>query len=77
MLVGLSGQGRLTETCCPVINFFTSSDHALAYQSAHALVGVVLTLSDAVEAGALVFGDLLRSQSVRPDADGEDPARRP
>ncbi|GGO85469.1 hypothetical protein GCM10011584_05510 [Nocardioides phosphati] len=68
VFVGSSGQGRLTETCCPVINFFTSSDHALAYQSAHALDGFVLALSDAVEAGALVFGDLLRNQSARPDA---------
>lgn len=68
VFVGSSGQRRLTETCCPVINFFTSSDHALAYQSAHALDGFVLALSDAVEAGALVFGDLLRSQSARPDA---------
>lgn len=70
VFVGSSGQGRLTETCCPVINFFTSSDHALAYQSAHALDGFVLALSDAVEAGALIFGDLLRSQSARPDARG-------
>jgi len=51
-----------------VINFYTCSDHALAYKTAHALDGVVLALSDAVEAGAIVFGDLLRSQSARPDA---------
>lgn len=68
VFVGSSGQGRLTETCCPVINFFTSSGHAYAYQSEHALDGFVLALSDALEAGALVFGDLLRSQSARPDA---------
>lgn len=68
VFVGSSGLGRLTETCCPVINFFTSSDHALAYQRAHTLDGVVLTLSQAVEAGGLVFGDFLRSQSTRPDA---------
>lgn len=59
VFVGSSGQGRLTETCCPVINFFTSSDHAHAHQSTHALDGLVLALSDAVEAGALIFGDLL------------------
>jgi hypothetical protein len=53
-----------------VINFLTSSDHALAYQSAHALEGVVLALSDGVEAGALVFGDLLRTELARPDAPG-------
>jgi len=59
VFVGSSGQGRLTETCCPVINFFTASDHARAYQRTHTLDGVVLTLSDAIQAGTLVFGDLL------------------
>lgn len=59
VFVGSSGQGRLTETCCPVINFFTTGDHARAYQRTHALDGVVLTLSDAIQAGTLVFGDLL------------------
>lgn len=60
VFVGSSGQGRLTETCCPVINFFASGDHARAHQRTHALVGVVLTMADAVEAGALVFGGLLQ-----------------
>ena len=59
VFVGSSGQGRLTETCCPVINFFATSEHARAYQHTHALDGVVLTLSDAIQAGTLVFGDLL------------------
>ncbi len=59
VFVGSSGQGRLTETCCPVINFFTTSEHARAYQHTHALDGVVVTMSDAIEAGTLVFGDLL------------------
>lgn len=59
VFVGSSGRGRLTETCCPVINFFTTADHAHDYQRTHALDGVVLTLSDAIQAGTLVFGDLL------------------
>jgi hypothetical protein len=59
VFVGSSGQGRLTDTCCPVINFFASSDHARAYQRTRALAGAVLTMADAVEAGALVFGGLL------------------
>ena len=59
VFVGSSGQGRITETCCPVINFFTTSEHARAYQHTHALDGVVVTMSDAIEAGTLVFGDLL------------------
>jgi len=60
VFVGSFGQGRLTETCCPVINFFASSDHARAYQRTHVLDGVDLTMADAVEAGALVFGGLLQ-----------------
>jgi hypothetical protein len=60
VFVGSSGHGRLTDTCCPVINFFASSDHARGYQHTLALDGVVLTMADAVEAGALVFGDLLQ-----------------
>lgn len=60
VFVGSSGQGRLTETCCPVINFFTTGDHARDYQRTHALDGVVLTLADAIQAGTLVFGDLLQ-----------------
>lgn len=64
VFVGSSGQGRLTETCCPVINFFACSDHARAYQRTHALDGVVLTMADAVEAGALVFGGLLQDPTL-------------
>ncbi len=66
VFVGSSGQGRLTETCCPVINFFTAGDHARAYQRTHGLDGVVLTLSEAIQTGTLVFGDLLHPAS-RPD----------
>ncbi len=50
---------RLTESCCPVINFFTTADNAHTYQQEHHLTGVVLALPDAAAAGALVFGDLL------------------
>lgn len=60
VFVGSSGQGRHTETCCPVINFFAGSDHARAYQRTRALDGVVLPMADAVEAGALAFGGLLQ-----------------
>ncbi len=51
---------RLTESCCPVINFFTTTDNAHTYQQDHHLTGVVLALPDAAAAGALIFGDLLR-----------------
>lgn len=77
VFVGSSGQGRLTETCCPVINFFTTAEHARDYQRTHALDGVVLTLADAVQAGTLVFGDLLHqpADAARPDRDDHTPAR--
>jgi putative NIF3 family GTP cyclohydrolase 1 type 2 len=66
VFVGSSGQGRLTETCCPVINFFTTGDHARDYQRTHELDGVVLTLSDAIQAATLIFGNLL-DHLTRPD----------
>ncbi len=62
VFLGSSGQGRLTETCCPVINFFITIDHARSYQRTYALEGVVLAFSDAVEAATLVFGELLNAR---------------
>lgn len=61
VFIGSSGSGRLTESCCPVINFFTDADNARAYQRQHHLDGDVLTMPEAAEAGALVFGGLLSS----------------
>jgi len=54
-----SPSSRLTESCCPVINFFATADNARAYQRRRHLQGGVLTMAEAAEAGALVFGDLL------------------
>lgn len=60
VFVGSNGSsGPLTQSCCPVINFFTDEDNARAYQRQHHLEGDVLTMPEAAEAGALVFGDLL------------------
>lgn len=57
---GSNGSGRpLTQSCCPVINFFTSEANARAYQAQHRLEGDVLSMADAADAGALVFGHLL------------------
>lgn len=61
---GPSGSARLTEVCCPVINFFTGPAHATAYQAEHNLDGIVLGMAEAVFAGALVFGDLLADPGV-------------
>ena len=43
--------GRLTDSCCPVINFFTTLNNAATDQQEHDLSGVVLP--DAAAAGAL------------------------
>ncbi|MBJ7450844.1 MAG: hypothetical protein JHC71_02025 [Blastococcus sp.] len=59
VFVGSNGSGPLTQSCCPVINFFTDEANARAYQRQHHLHGDVLTMPEAAEAGALVFGDLL------------------
>lgn len=59
VFLGSAGPGRVTETCCPVINFFTTADNAVAYQRDHHLRGTVLTFGEAVLAGEAAFGDLL------------------
>ncbi len=61
---GASGSARLTEVCCPVINFFTGPAHVTAYQAEHNLDGIVLGMAEAAFAGALVFGDLLADPGV-------------
>ena len=59
VFVGASGDGPLTLTCCPVINFFTNESNARTYQNLHHLTGDVLTMPDAAAAGAAIFGGLL------------------
>ncbi len=59
VFVGSSGDGTITDACCPVINFVANTDSALAYKRRHGLSGEVLSLPEAAQAGALVFSDLL------------------
>lgn len=59
-----SPSSSVTESCCPVINFFANADNARSYQERRHLNGEVLTLAEAAEAGALVFGDLLARLAV-------------
>lgn len=66
VFVGSNGSGPLTESCCPVINFFTDADHARTYQDRHHLTGDVWSLPEAARAGRLVFGDLLREPTTKP-----------
>jgi hypothetical protein len=64
VFVGSNGSGPLTQSCCPVINFFTDEVNARAYQRQYHLEGDVLTMAEAAEAGALVFGDLLTGRET-------------
>jgi hypothetical protein len=76
VFVGSNGSsGPLTQSCCPVINFFTDEDNARAYQRQHDLDGDVLTMPEAAEAGALVFGELLtgeKAAAFRPATDATE-----
>jgi Alkylmercury lyase len=60
VFVGSRGTGPITQCCCPVINFFTSAQHATTYQQRHGLSGVVINMAQAAHAGALIFRDLMR-----------------
>lgn len=59
VFVGSSGPGTITDSCCPVINFFASEANAHDHQRSLGLTGEVLAMPDAAQAGALVFGGLL------------------
>jgi hypothetical protein len=61
VFVGSSGAGRITDACCPVINFFASNSNADEYRDRHGLTGEVFSMPDAAVAGALVFSSLLVS----------------
>ena len=59
VFVGSSGDGAITDACCPVINFFASETNARDHQRSRGLTGDVLTMPEAAQAGVLVFGRLL------------------
>jgi hypothetical protein len=57
----IGASGPSVATCCSFINFFASAESASRYLREHAaLRGETLSTTDAVEAGRLIFGDLLR-----------------
>ena len=46
--------------CCPVLNFFASTENAERWLNEHPQVhGAVITIEDAIAAGRAVFGDVL------------------
>ena len=53
--------GPSFRSCCSVLNFFESGEHALQYLLAHTdVTGHAITLPEAIAAGAAIFGDLLK-----------------
>lgn len=61
VFAGATGaSGPSVSTCCSFINFFAAPENASRYLREHpALNGESLSIADAVEAGRLIFGDLL------------------
>jgi Alkylmercury lyase len=61
VLAGSSARGGPSfRSCCSILNFFESGESALQYLLAHPEVtGHAVTLPEAIEAGRLLFGDLL------------------
>jgi hypothetical protein len=59
---GRARAGRAAEACCAFVNFFASSESAERYLGAHPdIQGVVISVPEAIEAGRLVFGELLEA----------------
>jgi hypothetical protein len=53
--------GPSFQSCCSVLNFFASGENALQYLIAHPdVIGQPISLPEAIEAGRIVFGDLLK-----------------
>ena len=58
-LAARRGNGRLSDSCCPVMSFFAGEASALGFQRSLGLTGEVLSMSATARAGALVFSGLL------------------
>ena len=55
--------GPRFRSCCCLLNFFESGEHALQYLLAHSdVTGYTITLPEAIAAGAGIFGDLLKEE---------------
>lgn len=61
VVAGTTGvRGDSCEGCCPVLNFFASTENAMGWLRDHPAVrGEVITIEDAVLAGRAVFGGVL------------------
>jgi hypothetical protein len=57
----LRGNGDSCAACCPVLNFFASSDNAERWLAQHPEIsGEVVSMREAILAGRAVFGEVLR-----------------
>ena len=61
VVAGTTGtRGDSCEGCCPVLNFFASTENAMGWLGDHpAVCGEVITIEDAILAGRAVFGGVL------------------
>jgi hypothetical protein len=65
-VIGLAATGQAgpaARSCCPLINFHTSAQTARQFQDQGRLPGTVVSLAEATEAAARLFGPLLRPAS--------------
>jgi hypothetical protein len=65
VFAGATGaSGPSVSTCCSFINFFASAESAGRYLHEHPVLrGETLSIPEAVEAGRLIFGDLLEAST--------------
>jgi hypothetical protein len=68
VVCGASRSGEPCSSCCPALNFFASMDNATAWLAPHADVrGAAISMGEAIAAGRVVFGDVLRRADADPD----------
>ena len=63
VVCGASGDGESCCSCCPVLNFFASSENGERWLEARPDVrGYVMTMREAIDAGRAMFGDVFKAQ---------------
>ena len=61
VVCGVSGSGNSCSSCCPVLNFFASTENAERWLAQHPGVrGEVISMQEAILAGRAVFGEVLK-----------------
>jgi hypothetical protein len=60
VVAGRSCDGAAFEGCCRVLNFFASSESAERYVRERAVDGFAVTISQAIDVGRAIFGDVLK-----------------